>query len=263
MAEIQDSLTKAAEGTLHSGPYTSLNPNYVPASIVGKKTLGGLFTKVKAKIQEFEQGRSTGAPQQQTQWVGGYDPQSQQQQQSYASYQPHHGSAGEGTAASPPRASYYDPNAQSSGVSGQTISPPSRTSPPVVQGYDVSSNSECQNREEKAYCSRLSRVCFVLAPPPATTTSPSATSSNAPASGASSVPPPATGAAPIDGGMCDIDPQVYSKCTFANVRCSPGKLGLLPKRPVSLIRDQQPRRSLDGDDDGLEYAENPFEEQKK
>jgi len=41
---------------------------------------------------------------------------------------------------------------------------------------------------------------------------------------------------------------------------------LLPKKPVSLVRDtpsgQQRRRSLDSDD-GLEYAENPFEDQKK
>ena len=52
---------------------------------------------------------------------------------------------------------------------------------------------------------------------------------------------------------------------FTCSRRLPGKLGLLPKRPVSLVRDPQPapaRRSLDSDD-GLEYAENPFEDQKK
>lgn len=60
-----------------------------------------------------------------------------------------------------------------------------------------------------------------------------------------------------------------------------GKLGLLPKRPVSLLRDPaatssnspppaasfhpQPTRQLseDDDDDILEYTENPFEETKK
>jgi hypothetical protein len=40
------------------------------------------------------------------------------------------------------------------------------------------------------------------------------------------------------------------------------KLGLLPKRPVSLLREQtpsQPSRRDDSDDE-LEYTENPFEE---
>lgn len=47
-----------------------------------------------------------------------------------------------------------------------------------------------------------------------------------------------------------------------------GKLGLLPKRPISLVREppqakpQQIQRR-DSDDDDLEYAENPFEESKK
>lgn len=54
-----------------------------------------------------------------------------------------------------------------------------------------------------------------------------------------------------------------------------GKLGLLPKRPVSLLRDPatsssppavsqlQPDRQLSEDGDGLEYTENPFEETEK
>jgi len=51
-----------------------------------------------------------------------------------------------------------------------------------------------------------------------------------------------------------------------------GKFGLLPKRPVSLLRPQSPgtsavqpieRRESQDDDDGLEYTENPFEEGKK
>ncbi|KAJ2917755.1 hypothetical protein MD484_g2655, partial [Candolleomyces efflorescens] len=194
MAEIQEGLTKAAE--------------------VGKKTIGGLFTRVKAKIQEFEQGRSnTNANQSQSQWAGGYDPQQHQaypQQAPYAQY--HHGSAG---AASPPQASYYDPNAPSPVNSEQTSSPPSRIPAPAVQGYDASPTST---------------PATAPTPPPAASSS---------AAGASSVPPPASNAAPIDGG----------------------KLGLLPKRPVSLVRETpQPRRSYDSDD-GLEYAENPFEEQ--
>jgi len=59
------------------------------------------------------------------------------------------------------------------------------------------------------------------------------------------------------------------------------KFGLLPKRPVSLLRDPaatagngnsgsppavslqpQPTKKLAENDDGLEYTENPFEERK-
>ncbi|KAG6900724.1 hypothetical protein C0993_003750 [Termitomyces sp. T159_Od127] len=47
-----------------------------------------------------------------------------------------------------------------------------------------------------------------------------------------------------------------------------GKYGLLPKRPVTLLRpgestQMQRQHSLDDSDDGLEYAESPFEEGKK
>lgn len=43
-----------------------------------------------------------------------------------------------------------------------------------------------------------------------------------------------------------------------------GKIGLLPKRPVSLVNvndESQPRRAhVDEDEEELEYVENPFEE---
>ncbi|TEB30372.1 hypothetical protein FA13DRAFT_1856907 [Coprinellus micaceus] len=117
MAEIQQSLTKAAE--------------------VGKRTIGDLFTKVKAKINEFEQGRQSGPqPQQQPQWAGGYDPpQGQYSAAGYAQYQHNHGSV----PASGAPTSYYDPNAASPVISEQAVSPPSWTSGPAVEGYDVSS----------------------------------------------------------------------------------------------------------------------------
>jgi len=88
--------------------------------------------------------------------------------------------------------------------------------------------------------------------PPSLTSSPKPTTAPAiqqpkPAT----IPAPATAAQPIDAG----------------------KFGLLPKRPVSLLRDPGPAGSTpapakthnvaDDDDDGLEYAENPFEDGKK
>jgi len=43
----------------------------------------------------------------------------------------------------------------------------------------------------------------------------------------------------------------------------PGKIGLLPKRPVSLVNaESQSSHTHDEDEEELEYAENPFEEGK-
>jgi len=63
--------------------------------------------------------------------------------------------------------------------------------------------------------------------------------------------------------------QVSNLNEFSNItlNCYQGKLGLLPKRPVSLLPDpaaapahvEQPT----DDDDGLEYVENPFEDPRK
>ena len=115
---------------------------------VGKRTLGDLFTKVKAKINEFEQGRQSGPqPPQQPQWAGGYDPQQGQYSAGgYAQYQHNHGSA---PAPGAP-ASYYDPNAASPVISEQAVSPPTRTPAPVVEGYDVSPNGKCDGSKEEA-----------------------------------------------------------------------------------------------------------------
>ncbi|KIM75984.1 hypothetical protein PILCRDRAFT_798452 [Piloderma croceum F 1598] len=67
-----------------------------------------------------------------------------------------------------------------------------------------------------------------------------------PAGGSS--PPPTTGTPPppsTSSGAPAIDPS---------------KLGMLPKRPVSLLRSPNDPAPKPDDDDELEYAENPFEE---
>jgi hypothetical protein len=182
----------------------------------GKKTIGNIFSKVKAKIQELEQGRPVagqGSGIQQQGWnsppTGGYisPPQSQQQQPAY-----------------------YDPNPQ------QRTSGPARISPPL-EGYDLSGPATSSS------------------PPVQTTTS---QLRSEPSPQLITVPPPQPGPT-LDGG----------------------KLGLLPKRPVTLLRDPAAPNNASGapgasatpaapvnpvyhdddydDDDGLEYAENPFE----
>ncbi|KAJ6507169.1 hypothetical protein C8R47DRAFT_85905 [Mycena vitilis] len=168
----------------------------------GKKTLGTLFSKVKAKIQEFDappaSSSSSSAP------AGS----------SSADYAYPASSAGPGVgavgSAQPGRhevtqrvreqagvAAYYDPNGGEGGGSA---------------GYDATPTP----REMSAA---------------GTTASPPSTNAGAPA---------------IDGG----------------------KLGMLPKRPVSLLRTNSPPAggappSSSSDSDELEYAENPFEEGKK
>ncbi|KAJ6594420.1 hypothetical protein B0H19DRAFT_1095430 [Mycena capillaripes] len=182
MQEIQEQFNKFAE--------------------TGKKTLGSLFSKVKAKIQEFDQPPASTT-------ASSHNPSS-----SNWSSGGNAGAGGDtypydaGAAPYPSRheqmdraqmPAYYDPNGGDEGGS------------PTRVGYDA-------------------------APAPRTATGTS--------------PPAATnaGAPQIDGG----------------------KLGMLPKRPVSLLRTSSPPITLgphpgggappSSDDDDLEYAENPFEE---
>lgn len=191
----------------------------------GKRTFGNLFSKVKAKIQEFDQPKPAQGSDAGTQPTWG--PYNGNQ------YQP----APQGSQPYPVRRTtypapqmqpaYYDPN-------GHWVSQPDRSpSPPIVlpphprasavQGYDVTPDSSSD-----------------ITPPPGISTATGATDS-----------PTRPQGAPIDGG----------------------KLGLLPKRPVSLLRTQDSaagdspyqvqRSSSEGDSDDLEYAESPFEERKK
>jgi len=179
----------------------------------GKKTFGNLLSKVKAKIQEFDQGRSTG--QTSTQPTQGantsaYDARGQAQP---AATQP----------------SYFDPNSDSSLSTPLVAHLSSPAATPVLKGYDLSPTRS-------------------LTPPDTPEHLPSSPAMNSPVPRSSSI--------------------------------EAGKLGLLPKRPVSLLRGDpaatgsnsppaasfhpQPTRQLsEDDDDVLEYTENPFEETKK
>ena len=64
----------------------------------------------------------------------------------------------------------------------------------------------------------------------------------------------------------NIDPGSAAavSCVSALMIISPAdKIGLLPKRPVSLMNtESQSSRVHDEDDEDLEYLENPFEEGK-
>jgi len=187
MAEFQEQFNKIAE--------------------TGKKTFGSIFSKVKAKIQEYDQGR----PGQSS--FGGQNPNTQQQQPYYGQAEP------TVTQLRPQQPAYYDPN--------PPMSPPiNSTTPPAatIHGYDVTSSPS---------------TAFV--PPPRS-------------------PPPAS----TSRGSSDVSrpPQ-----TGTGMPIDAGKLGLLPKRPVSLLPDPAAAPAHEGqptdDDDGLEYVENPFEDPRK
>jgi len=160
----------------------------------GKKTFSSLFSKVKAKVQEFDQSRNdnNAAP--------------SGSQFSYGpSYQDRH---------SMMQQSYYDPNSQESTTVGSH-----------VQGYDIT--------------------------PAQPTQKPLRFDSTGPLSDPveSPQPPSIRGLSPGPQRSAAIDPS---------------KLGLLPKRPVSLIGASPPPKipaTNEGDD--LEYVENPFEEGRK
>ncbi|KAJ7144684.1 hypothetical protein C8R46DRAFT_560459 [Mycena filopes] len=163
----------------------------------GKKSIGALFSKVKAKIQEFDQPASgSGDP------YGGNSDAYEASQSPYpaasrhaqtAQYQPRQTPAQQQVqqerAAMP---AYYDPNG---GVDGE-------------EGYEV-----------------------VGSPTPMT-----------PAGGTTAAPPTTNSGAPA---------------------LDAGKLGMLPKRPVSLLRTNEPpvggAPPSSDDEDALEYAESPFE----
>jgi len=90
----------------------------------------------------------------------------------------------------------------------------------------------------------------------------------APSSGPASASPPAqSGAASATSGSGFAISAPQQGLSPGNP-IDGGRLGLLPKRPISLVREppqakpQQIERRNSEDDD-LEYAENPFEESKK
>ncbi|KAJ7467203.1 hypothetical protein FB451DRAFT_1260475 [Mycena latifolia] len=182
MQEIQEQFNKFAES--------------------GKKTFGTLFSKVKAKIQEFDQPAGQSSSSGAAYGAGGdtYPYEANQNPYPVAHQQSQQQRQQAQTQAQMP--AYYDPNAPSSNPS-----PPGSA---TAMGYDTG------------------------AP----------VSMSPPGSGPSPPPSTNTGAPPIDGG----------------------KLGMLPKRPVSLLRTNSPPTAAphpSSDEDELEYAENPFEEGPK
>jgi len=187
----------------------------------GKKTFGNIVQKVKAKIAEMDQPKSSTQPSWGASTNDTYDPAAYERRAYQGQTQSQPQTPQTARTQSAQAAAYYDPNLHDDDAQ-----------PITLQGYDTAP-----------------------AKPP-TRSIADMTNGSDTVTSTSTIRPPGIPNPPIDGG----------------------KLGLLPKRPVSLLRpptDQQQhatgaiehsqsqaslQASEDSGDGGLEYAENPFDE---
>ncbi|KAG2127188.1 uncharacterized protein EDB93DRAFT_1257140 [Suillus bovinus] len=206
----------------HNGTLAEFHDGFNKIAETGKRTLSSIVSKVKAKIQEYDQGQ---ASRQNTQPTWG-----QTSQPPWGGVQP-----------TQHQESYYDPNPPGeSGIRGSgwadsvptlapspTYVPPNFATKPIANSTSVATNSP-------TYTGSLTysppNTGMGMSPPPELARQSSDTSRL-----------PSTGI----GAPSGIDAI---------------KFGLLPKRPVSLLREQVPPTHRDDNDDELEYTENPFED---
>ncbi|KAI6157996.1 hypothetical protein BKA82DRAFT_21998 [Pisolithus tinctorius] len=279
MAEFQEGFYKIAE--------------------TGKRTFSTIVSKVKAKMQEFDQGSGLGLGNASTNAYSAHDPNLQSTPaQGYTHSSPY--SAGRSTTSwsgGQPRSNTY-------ASASPTFAPPippidtrpntrTRTpTPPVVRGYDLSDPAEggvsprahtppppfpsehitmgSSGAEGEPPLSALP-TSPDHAPPgafPLRSGSPTPFTASSQPRGSTSGP----GAVPVSGLLPSSGPQgAEGTVPRSNVEFS--KLGLLPKRPVSLVRPLSPPAAAAGGRsyapaqrkessyDELEYVENPFEDQ--
>ncbi|KZP34419.1 hypothetical protein FIBSPDRAFT_942545 [Athelia psychrophila] len=192
----------------------------------GKKTFSSFLTKAKAKLQEFDQQRQEQRTGQGS-TPGGTQPSwGDGNQQQYQAPQQHYGQA-----PAQVQPAYRAPPPQQAQPSyyDPNAQPTRQDSFTSAQGYDATPLPSAQ-----AAAAPSSAALSTTAVAGSAATTPSASTDRPPST--------SSGAPPID----------------------PSKLGMLPKRPVSLVRDpsQPPARHEEDEDDELEYAENPFEEHR-
>ncbi|OCH87874.1 hypothetical protein OBBRIDRAFT_795787 [Obba rivulosa] len=191
----------------------------------GKRTFSSIVSKVKAKISEYDQGRGPN-------------------QSSAASTTPQWGSApvaqfDRHSATQAYTSEHYGDRSQAPPIARGPAQPQAPARRPSLQGYDID-----EDAHQIALGTPLASANVPSTPPnSAAVTNPPTVSSATTSprlSGDVSRPPPAS--SPINAA----------------------KIGLLPKRPVSLMGSQvSPTPLRAEDDDELEYTENPFEEGSK
>ncbi|KAH9929581.1 uncharacterized protein BXZ73DRAFT_47886 [Epithele typhae] len=185
----------------------------------GKRTFSSIVSKVKQKINDYDQSRCVSSPlsgagaSTAPQWGGsGAQPAQVDRHTASQAYQQRYFGPSAGAESSPGAAQPTAAPAQGYTVDGPMSTPPTESLPIATAPRD---------------------------PSPV----PSGLTPNASPRPSSDVPrPPATmGGSPVNAA----------------------KIGLLPKRPVSLLNTNSPPATKPSDDDDdLEYVENPFEERK-
>ncbi|KAJ8473401.1 hypothetical protein ONZ51_g7887 [Trametes cubensis] len=199
----------------------------------GKRTFSSIVSKVKAKINEYETSRNTGQssnPNTVPQW-GTAPPTQVDRHTASQAYQQHYYGEPEPSAALEPPIS---------------LSSPPVSQPREPQGYDLDTPPVQPTPVYAAPAASSLQAPGGGSPRRATTPPSAATQQRSPAasprpSGDVPRPPPTSSGSPVNAA----------------------KIGLLPKRPVSLLNTSSPPPTRPSDeDDDLEYVENPFEEHK-
>ncbi|KAI0358652.1 hypothetical protein OH77DRAFT_1421082 [Trametes cingulata] len=190
----------------------------------GKRTFSSIVSKVKAKINEYEASRNTG------------------QSSTGPSTSPQWGAApptqlDRHTASQAYQQQYY--GAEPSPIAEQPISLNGPTTHGgQLQGYNLDAPPVQRSPGSAAASPMPTPGSGPTTPPPGAQLSPAASPRP---SGDIPRPPPTGSGSPVN----------------------PAKIGLLPKRPVSLLNVNTPPATKPSDeDDELEYVENPFEERK-
>ncbi|KAH9892704.1 hypothetical protein C8Q73DRAFT_699123 [Cubamyces lactineus] len=193
----------------------------------GKRTFSSIVSKVKAKINEYETSRNTGQSSNTVPQWGSAPPTQLDRHTASQAYQQHY---------------YGEPEPS------PALEPPiSLSSPPASQprGYDLDAPPVQPTPVHAVPAASSLQAPGGGSPGRATTPPSAATQQRSPAasprpSGDVPRPPPTSSGSPVNAA----------------------KIGLLPKRPVSLLNANSPPPTRPSDDDDLEYAENPFEEHK-
>ncbi|KAF8740173.1 hypothetical protein AX14_008361 [Amanita brunnescens Koide BX004] len=195
------------EGPPEKDTYSEFQDHISRFAGAGKKTFEGIFSRVKAKIQEYDKPSKAPEAPHPPSWGAGPAPRPPSQRWSYSS-------------GSQEQQPYHDPSPPVAAISSSSSAPAGKP----VQPYDIGSEQDAGTSE-----------------PPRTE--------------------PAT----------DIASPRTSMGSRPVTTIDGGKLGLLPKRPVSLLKPQvaaggqtvvERQTSVDDDDDELEYTENPFEDHR-
>lgn len=207
----------------------------------GKKTFGAFVSKVKAKIQEFDRPDQGVQPTWGTSDTAAYYGPNTLQSPPQTNYQPYHGHS-QGIPQGPP------PQTSTTAIQQQ---PAFYDPDPSPQPSPLTQYPSPHLPETRAQTQPSSLMVEGYDVTPLSSTSQPVQSSAAMGATAS--------------GLSTSNPSSPPRIPSPENPIDRGKLGLLPKRPISLIRDPpqtQPQHQAHDEDD-LEYAENPFEDSKK